>query len=93
MNLTHPFWKDGKSSLKLSGYFIENCLWTPDLTFASVHEIKASNPTPTKVKGSPYHYSLDQNGKVYVWMQNVDVTASCSLDFGKFPFDKQVYFL
>ena len=33
----HSFWKAGKSSLKLNGNFIENCLWTPDLKFTNVH--------------------------------------------------------
>ena len=68
------------------------CLWTPDLVFTNTHHIEVFNPSPVELSGSPNKYSLDNNGNVHVWMRNAEVKVSCSLDFEKYPFDKQVFF-
>ena len=92
VNTSHPFWIDGKSSLALRGDFVEECLWVPGLVHASAQHIGVFNPTPTELTGSPKKYSLDKKGNIHVWMRNVEVKIACTLDFGSYPFDKQVYF-
>ena len=97
INQGHAFWSNGNDdnniTLKLSGTYVEQCLWTPDLVFINTRHVDVFNPTPTKVDGSPNRYSLDQEGNVYVWMRDAEVTVSCTLNFAKYPFDKQVGFL
>ena len=97
INQGHAFWSNGNDdndiTLKLSGKYVEQCLWTPDLVFINTRHVDVFNPTPTKVDGSPNRYSLDQDGNVYVWMRDAEVTVSCTLNFAKYPFDKQVGFL
>ena len=93
INQSHSFWSNGNNdndiTLKLSGGYVEQCLWTPDLVFLNMRHVDVFNPTPTKVAGSPNRYSLDQHGNVYVWMRDAEVTVSCTLNFAKYPFDKQ----
>ena len=97
INQSHAFWSnsndDNNITLKLSGKYVEQCLWTPDLVFINTRHVDVFNPTPTKVDGSPNRYSLDQEGNVYVWMRDAEVTVSCTLNFAKYPFDKQACFL
>ena len=97
INQGHAFWSNGNYdndiTLKLSGKYVEQCLWTPDLVFINTRHVDVFNPTPTKVDGSPNRYTLDQEGNVYVWMRDAEVTVSCTLNFAKYPFDKQVSFL
>ena len=93
INQSHSFWSNGNNdndiTLKLSGGYVEQCLWTPDLVFLNMRHVDVFNPTPTKVAGSPNRYSLDQHGNVYVWMRDAELTVSCTLNFAKYPFDKQ----
>ena len=97
INQGHAFWSNGNDdnniTLKLSGKYVEQCLWTPDLVFINTRHVDVFNPTPTKVDGSPNRYSLDQEGNVYVWMRDAEVTVSCTLNFAKYPFDNQAGFL
>ena len=93
INQSHSFWSNGNNknhiNLKLNGKYVEQCLWTPDLVFINTRHVDVFNPTPTKVDGSPNRYSLDDEGNVYVWMRDAEVTVSCTLNFAKYPFDKQ----
>ena len=90
VNQSNPFWTESTSSLTLRGDFVKTCLWIPDLVFTNAHSINVFNPSPAELSGPAKKYSIDKDGNIHAWMRNTEVKVSCSLDFGSYPFDKQV---
>ena len=90
INTSHNFWTNGKSSIALRGDFVSKCLWTPEMILTFAQDIDIYNPTPTDLTGSPKKYSLDKDGNIHAWLRNAEIKVSCTLDFGSYPFDKQV---
>ena len=90
INKNNSFWKAHKSNLRLMGKFVEECMWTPQMKFLNVYEMKNYNPTPTSEKGSPLEFYLLKNKTIWSYLSHSKLTFSCGMDFSNFPFDIQV---
>ena len=90
INTSHPYWETKNLMMKLKGKFVEDCLWVPSIYYTGVDETHSFNPTPTKNKGSPFKYYLNNTGELVAWMLVSKLGLSCSMDFTWYPFDIQV---
>ena len=92
INESHHYWDpdDNGYKLKLSGVFVETCLWIPRFSFASVIGLSSWHSTPTSSVGPPMEFFLSREGRIEVVMDRFHVTLACAMDFSKYPFDIQV---
>ena len=93
MNDSHPFWSTRNPIMEIQGQFVEDCLWTPRMHYVSVDKMFIYNPTPTASIGTPIHIYLNHTGKFISWLKNSKLSLSCSMDFTRYPFDRQVKYV
>ena len=92
INDSHHYWDpdDNGYKLKLSGPFVEECLWITRFSFASVIGLSSWHSTPTTSVGPPMEVFLTREGRIEIVMDRFHVTLACAMDFSKYPFDIQV---
>ena len=90
INNSHTYWSNNVSHLGLNGEFVERCLWTPGMQFKDLIEIETTRTTALSSEGSPVKVRLFRSGEISVFLQNLQITVSCSMDFDGYPFDQQV---
>ena len=90
VNKSHRFWKDGETYLTLTGKFVEDCIWTPNIFYNGVSDFSTFHPTPTMKTGSPFQYFVKNTGEITMWMHESKFSLSCSMDFTWYPLDNQV---
>ena len=87
---SHPFWTTRNPIMEIQGKFVEECLWTARMHYVSVDKMFIYNPTPTTNIGTPIHIYLNHTGEFVSWLKNSKLSLSCSMDFTRYPFDRQV---
>ena len=94
INLTHPYWRsatnDTRKYIRLDSEFAERCLWMPQLQFIGARKMILHNPSPTAIDNSAMEVYLTKRNTIEVSFLNLQLTLFCTMDFLKYPFDRQV---
>ena len=103
VNRTHHYWRGnsngkcssnggrerGKCTIRLSGRFVEHCLWTPKLSFLGAVEdsfaTSTSDMEPYLNSGRGHHPPM-----IVLSSLQMKITITCNMRFENFPFDSQV---
>ena len=86
INTNNSFWMANKSYAMITGKFVDECMWTPQMMFLNVI------PTPKSAKESALSFYLTRNGTVMAHRKYSRLTFSCGMEFSNFPFDIQVWY-
>ena len=94
INMTHRYWmgwvNEKRKSIRLSGDFVEECLWTPKLQFRGTVGMSLSNPHSTSTSHLGFQTYLLSDSTIKISSFNMKLSISCNLNFDKYPFDEQV---
>ena len=96
VNSSHEYWKghdaEIRKSIRLSGDFVDNCLWTPKLQFRGTVGMSLSNPHSTSTHHSSFQTYLLSDSTIKISSFNMKLSISCNLNFDNYPFDEQVIY-
>ena len=96
VNLTHHYWRGNpiggreqrKRTIRLLRSFLENCLWTPKLSFLGAVEDSIATST---AKMEPYlGFRHGHPPMIVLSSLQMKITINCNMRFDNFPFDAQV---
>ena len=91
INQSHSFWnKQNNDAISLNGKFVDDCLWTPKLTFYGLDSLSSWKPSAELSEGSPLSFYLYSNGLVAETLEKIKLSIDCDMDFEHYPFDVQV---
>ena len=94
INQNNSFWKS-ENSKSIPGAivterFVEECLWTPQMTFLNILPTAGQNLGSNSEKSSFATYYVSEHQELTSLKRHGRLTFSCPMWFSNFPFDVQV---
>ena len=90
----HSFWKSENSEsipgAIITERFVEECLWTPQMTFLNVLPTAGENFGSNSEKSSFTTFYVSKHQELTSLKRHGRLTFSCPMWFSNFPFDTQV---
>ena len=104
VNQSHHYWRgtsndesnshgghvQGKRTIRMFGGFVENCLWTPKLSFLGAVEDSASTSTSNMEPYLGFDPRHGHHPMIVLSSLQMKININCNMRFDNFPFDAQV---